>query len=452
MRAHMGRWTYFIVKMTMREVAESVHYASDVYNDVTLDDAIQRILKTSRVRNEIVTYLIRQQDRFFNSLVVAAIGGEPKWYPITIEDDERFVLFRDDERLNTTFGVLSFDGQQNYYAVDGQHRLAGIKALIEKESDVSRDAPEGFMSEEISVVIVMPDEADTDLEFRKRYRRLFGNLNRYAKAMDQVDNIIMDEDDVFAIITRRLITDHAFFQAAGPQRDSHRVKTRKGKNLSQQDSFFTSLESLYIVNKKLLDSRSRRTNGWGEYGTDGKEFERFRPDESMIDDLYAELVLYWNGLINAIPALENDPPTMRNHGAAAQDAEQDHLLFWPIGQELLAEVARDALDMFQPSPDAPTPASVESALAGLGGVNWGLHSPPWRNLLLIPDGSGSGKIRSEERKDAVKIGSRILRWKLGLDELDEDAMSELRDDWAAMLLPALEDTVVDEMWQTVLDD
>ena len=47
MRAHMGRWSYFIVKMTMREVAESVKFASDVYNDFTLDEAIQRILKES---------------------------------------------------------------------------------------------------------------------------------------------------------------------------------------------------------------------------------------------------------------------------------------------------------------------------------------------------------------------------------------------------------------------
>ena len=101
---------------------------------------------------------------------------------------------------------------------------------------MARERAEQFTNEEISVVIVVPDEADSDTEFRKRYRRLFGNLNRYAKAMDQVDNIIMDEDDLFNHY-RRLVTDHPFFQAAGPQRESHRVKTRKGKNLTRQDSF-----------------------------------------------------------------------------------------------------------------------------------------------------------------------------------------------------------------------
>ena len=78
-------------------------------------------------------------------------------------------------------------------------------------------------------------------EFLKRYRRLFGNLNRYAKPMDAVTNIIMDEDDAFAIVTRRLITEHTFFKYSGRHRESARIKTVKGKNLRSTDSYFTSL-------------------------------------------------------------------------------------------------------------------------------------------------------------------------------------------------------------------
>ena len=108
--------------------------------------------------------------------------------------------------------MLSFDGTQDYYALDGQHRLAAIKALIDPISDVAVDAPEGFKDEELSVIVVVPSEAETRDQFMKRYRRLFGNLNRYAKPTDEVTNIIMDEDDVFAIITRRLITEHEFLR------------------------------------------------------------------------------------------------------------------------------------------------------------------------------------------------------------------------------------------------
>ena len=69
----MGRWNYFIVKMTMRELAENVKFAADIYDDQTLNEAIQRVLNESRVKKDIVTYLIRQQDRFFSSVVVAAL-------------------------------------------------------------------------------------------------------------------------------------------------------------------------------------------------------------------------------------------------------------------------------------------------------------------------------------------------------------------------------------------
>src|SRR3954451_2055032 len=116
MTAKMGRWHYYTVKMNMRELAESVQFAHDVYDDRTLDDAIQRVLNTGRVKKQIVTYLQRQQDRFFSSIVVAALGGNPKWFPVLIEDDPRFQVLASDERLNNSFGVLAFDGSQQYYA------------------------------------------------------------------------------------------------------------------------------------------------------------------------------------------------------------------------------------------------------------------------------------------------------------------------------------------------
>ena len=330
-KARMGRWQYYTVKMSMRELADNVNFGADIYDDRTLDDAIQRVLNESRVKSDLVTYLIRQQDRFFSSVVVAALRGNPKWYPITMEDDERFELFRDDSRLNSTFGVLSFDGTQDYYALDGQHRLAAIKALVDPNSDVSPDAPSGFKDEEISVIVVVPSEADTEEEFLKRYRRLFGNLNRYAKPTDAVTNIIMDEDDAFAIITRRLITEHDFFRYSGRQRESARIKTQKGKNLRRTDSYFTSLETLYAVNITLLSSRERKNRGWNAEGESSyKEFAKYRPDDETLEQLFDELKLYWDVLIEELPVLKETPVNMRNH--AAPSASDDTRIFSCFGQ------------------------------------------------------------------------------------------------------------------------
>ena len=439
MRGRMGRWDYFVVKMSMRELAQNVKFASDVYEDHTLDEAIQRVLNTSRVKKDIVTYLKKQPDRFFSSLVVAALGGEPKWFPVQITDDEKFVLLQDDKRMNETFGVLKFDGTQNYFALDGQHRLAAIKTLVDPSSDDWREAPEGFQSEEVSVIVVTPSDQEGKDEFLKRYRRLFGNLNRYAKPMDQVTNIIMDEDDVFAILTRRLITDHAFFQAAGRHRDSPRIKTRKGKNVRAGDGYFTSLEALYEMNIELLLSSERRNDAW----RDLKTFVRFRPDEEVIDGLYLELVQLWETLIAVLPQLKDDPSENRVHNPR-DGVGVDSALFWPITQLMITRIARRLLD-------ANLDVGPEEALGPLAQLDFRLHSAPWRHVILVADSKGQWRMRSEDRKTAIAVAERILCWQAGLAVLGTDELEDLRREWIELLHPPQPDQAIDEMWDNLME-
>ena len=112
LKAHMGDWTYYIVKMRMREVAAEVKFGSQVHNDYTLDQAIQRTIKESRVKKDIVTYLRGRTDRFFASLVVAAVGGSPKFFPVSVADDPQFEFFADEPSIDQSFGVLRFSGHR----------------------------------------------------------------------------------------------------------------------------------------------------------------------------------------------------------------------------------------------------------------------------------------------------------------------------------------------------
>ena len=453
LRSRMGSFTYYTVKMSARELSENVKYASEVYEDRTLDEAIQRILVESRVRKEIVEYLKRQPDRFFSSVVVAALEGNPLFYPIEVTADPQFAIFRDDERLNEAFGVLKFDGRQKYYALDGQHRLSAIKTLLDRSDPLSAGAPEDFENDELSVIVIVPNQEDSD--FMQKYRRLFSNLNRYAKPTDKDTNIIMDEDDAFAIITRRLITENAFFKSPGIQRKSRRIKT-KGKNLTKTDLHFTSLSTLYDMNIALLSSAQREPKGWGPIsaeGTDRNIFMRFRPSEEYIDGLYAELAMYWEALLAEIHDLHKEPIQMRVHELeeAEGEDETDHLLFWPIGQQMLAEIVRVLLDKRLPDPENPTPDTVSEALSGLGRLEWRLHQAPWLHLLLVRNVKDNWAMRNEERKEAVRCGRRIQQWVIGLDKLDESGVEELKKLWAAFLIPSQSDEACNEMWQQVED-
>ena len=464
LRSQMGEWNYYVVKMSARELADNVQLASAIYDENildesiqrTLDEEIQRTLRETRVYKEIVEYLKHQPYRFFSSLVVAALEGNPLFYPVEITEDPQFVIFRDDQRLNDSFGLLKFDGTQKYYALDGQHRLSAIKTLLDRTNPLSDGSPENFENDEFSVIVVVPSPSDSNETFMQKYRRLFTNLNRYAKKTDNATNIMMDEDDTFAILTRKLINNNAFFKSPEMrQKKSTRIKT-KSKNLSVNDPHFTSLETLYEMNITLLKSRQRETMGWGptnsEEDRDLKNFIRFRPLEEYINRLYAELEMYWEQLLIEIPDLHQVPTQMRVHDFV-DDGDNgdgtDHLLFWPIGQQMLAEIARTLLDKRLPDPGNPTPDTVSKALSGLSKLEWKLHQAPWKYFLLVRNAKGNWTMRSEQRTPAVRCGRLIQQWILGLEDFDEDDVVNLKKDWANFLVPAQSEESVNEMWQQV---
>ncbi|WP_419839884.1 DGQHR domain-containing protein [Candidatus Poriferisodalis sp.] len=454
-RAKMGSWEYYMVRMSMRELAENVKFAEEIHGPTELSAAIQRQLKRSRSHGEIASYLAKHKDRFFNSLVVAAFDGEPQWYPVSIEDIPEFRILRGDRRLTEAFGVLTFDGGQQYYALDGQHRLAAIRSLVDGESDWS--APQGFRDEEASVVIVTPRYHEDLQEFMVRYRRLFGHLNRYAKNMSEFENIVMDEDDSLAIITRRLVTEHPFFRAGSDQFTSDRIKMEPGKNVRPGSSHWTSLEMLYRLNIEWLYTPDRRNLGWGAHGDKFGDYKRFRPDDDEIEALGAELTICWDGLITALPVLSEDPARMRDHGADLEGDTRDNVLFWPIVQLLVVGLARDMLNEAiarqQTSGVAAELDAVaaEDALRPLDRINWEAHSAPWRHLLLVRAEDGAWRITNEDRKARLRVAERILRWQLGLDQHAEDDISGstgLRAAWE-MMLPLDAGEEVESLWTEI---
>ncbi len=450
-RAQMGNWQYYIVRMKMREIANEVQLAHDIYADRTLSDAIQRELATKRVRTEIVGYLARRPDRFFSSIVVAAMEGEPMWHPVEMDRDTVPEIFTKSKSLGDSFGVLSFGDEPKYYALDGQHRVAAIKLLVKGEADVQ--PPENFHDDLLSVIVVLREEHDIpEGEWMKRYRRLFSSLNRYAKPTDRDTNIIMDEDDLFAILTRRLITEHDFFQAPGPEKTSFKVLT-KGKNLRSGVSHFTTLQTLYDLNLILLKTRKREHEIWSPQGI--RLYIQTRPHEEEIDGYYEELVAYWDALLDVFPVLRKSPEKMRFHDISAANSNeyQDHLLFWPIGQLLFAKLVRSILDAKLSDECEVSKGDVVAALSPFTQTPWELHDAPWRHLLLVPTLEGdSWRMRDEERKEALDLAYRLLCWITGLDSLNEEETKELRDDWRRLLLrPPADEQQVEGMWQAATE-
>lgn len=452
-RSKMGDWNYYIVRMKMSEIAQEVRFAHDIHEDRTLSEAIQRGLAESRVRGQIVSYLARRKDRFFSSIVVAAIGGEPHWHSVVMDSTVVPEVFSTSHTLRDSFGVLSFGDEPRYYALDGQHRVAAIKLLASGESDF--DKPKGFDSDMVSVIVVLREEHDVPKgEWLRRYRRLFSSLNRYAKPTTRDTNIIMDEDDTFAILTRRLISEHEFFQAQGREQDSFRVLT-KGRNVKTNTSHFTTLQILYEMNRALLTTRHRANVGWFEKGSTRLDLF-IRPDEDWLDERYDELTAIWDAILMALPVLRQEPSTMRRHVWAETkgDKYRDHLLFWPIGQLVFAPLVRSLLDDGLSDERRATPKEMAGVIKALDRIPWDLHGAPWRYLLLVPASPPEEEVwrmRSEDRKEAMGVASRLLRWMTGVDALDGDETAELHDAWSNLLHPRPEKRSIPKLWRVVED-
>ena len=168
--------------------------------------------------------------------------------------------------------------------------------------------------------------------------------------------------------------------------------------------------------------------------------------------MFDELVIYWDAILSEISLLREPPEKMRFHDADQEDNHEysDSLLFWPIGQELFANVVRARLNRFLPDSDKPNLDEVKECVKIFAEVNWSLHEPPWRGLFLTYDSSSKKwRMRNEDRKKVVEIGTRILRYQVGLDDLLEKDLDALQLDWHAMLMPSRDDTEADEQWQQI---
>ncbi len=58
-------------------------------------------------------------------------------------------------------------------------------------------------------------------------------------------------------------------------------------------------------------------------------------------------------------------------------------------------------------------------------------------------------MRNEDRKPALDIANRLLRWLVGLDSLDRGEMEDLHSDWRNLLYEPPLETHIDEMWKEV---
>lgn len=386
-RAHMGTWVYYICSLKMRDIATRISMAAEVHESKSLDELLQRAL-TDR-SSEIKNYLLSQKQRFFNALVVGTYGGNPQWYELDIMEPMSNQAVALDlgplpEYIDGALGILKLGESGTLFAIDGQHRVAGIRAAVQENAELG--------DEEVCVIFVRAvtkTHRAEDAEGFERTRRLFTTLNRYARPVSKRDIIALDEDDVIAITTRYLVENYDLFR--------DKVSSSQPRSLHPDDQqSFTTIITLYdAINAYLRD----RVRGW-------EEFKRVRPPDTVIAESQRRALDFWENFIIYFPPLQevkDSLPEAEVAGRYRSRLRGGHLLFRPVGLLLVVRVVKRLVN---------EEFSLQEALERIAKSPMQLDEAPWVGLLW--DATNKLMQTAPERQ---RVAERLLLYSIGDDRL-----------------------------------
>ncbi len=407
LQGQFGGWVYYSAIMPLSEVKDRIGFARELHRNERLGELIQRQLQDSGAgkRNRasaIAQYLKANDGRFFNAIVVGIYGGEPVWHPFDISARPEF------DRANIDYlveqervGFLELKGTERLFALDGQHRVAGIKRALANGGNEGGDI--------LTVLFVPHSNTEAGIQ---RTRRLFVDLNKRAVPVGTKDIIILDEVDLPAILARRLVDEHDWFSRG--QVDIERFTATIPRN---SNALF-SIATLYNVIKRILPNALAVSR---QEKDELKAASSIRLPEDRIDYYYDRASVYFSGLADANLQLRQYLDDGPESGIAviARDPDVRNVLFRPVGQVAFATAIAGLA----------TRDGLEPALRAAQAFPTDMAHSPFVNVIWEPTqqkmiSSGSG------------LATRLLKYMCGLepatDRLRIAYRTALRDDNARL--------------------
>jgi hypothetical protein len=262
-------------------------------------------------------------------------------------------------------GLLNLDRSEvSVFALDGQHRLMGLKGLIDLQADrlVLKDkfgnhkpggkfprsnfeeigltdlALQSLLSERMHIEYIPAILAgETRKEAVRRVRSVFFSLNAYAKKPTKGEVFLLSESDGVAIVARRVGITHPLLRHVRGDKIKDRVNW-KNSALPDGSEWFTTLEALRSMVKGVM------------VGMQPDLVQKFKPRWNMVElrpsddelDHAAEMLKDFLDHFETLPVINSinssDDPTKELGRQRTFDKEgHGHLLLRPIGQEVLAD-------------------------------------------------------------------------------------------------------------------
>ena len=322
LQGEMGSRTYWVTVWPWGFVRTMIQYAQDLpdYTSLPPAEQLQREVNHSKVQKRIVPYILNNDDRFFGSLIVEGRGSKPEFKPI-----EGF----------SGYGTLRMSGDYVLFALDGQHRLAAIK-----EACLSNNS----LASELQTVILVWHESTL------KTRKLFTHVNKYANPTTTAQNILLDDEDLYAEITRRLERELPIFRG--------RVNW-KGNSLSPTTTDITTAPVVTLSATIWLDEHKIRNT-------------LVDMPEARVDGYYDEVKGIWEKIIPALKPLQE----VLTGAADMRQLRDRYIIHTPVGQQSMIHAVQVARQREIPIDDIAT---------RLAAIDWSKSSPLWNRIIYNPD-------------------------------------------------------------------
>ena len=311
-KGKMGSINYFSFTLPAHELANLARPAyeyvgEEIWDDQKLSERVQRKPSYSRAKKDIASYLVNNDDRFFSSVCVFIHGGDIKFESLETANITPLAAY---EIPSKSMGFLTITNGQ-FIALDGQHRIIALKHVINSGEGDKKYPVNGKFKDEVfndSISVIYIDSKDP-----KILRRIFGDINTYAKAVSTGEKLAGSQDDGYAIITQKLIDDGPF---------NLKLVNLRGTSLGDNTEKISSIKTIYEMVKIILED---------EFSDSFKKQER--PSENAIKAGYKVASDFFSKLLDGVKSYKDSMSNSQNIPGYRQGNQS--LIFKPLGQEAL---------------------------------------------------------------------------------------------------------------------
>ena len=470
-QTHMGDVPSYITSVPLGWIDNKVGFAVDlpIFKEsiegsrrIAIDpETIQTVTQRQpdwRRQQDMAAYLAASRHHKFPPLLVVAYQhwvyerDSDKWGP----DDKAMQDSLTVSALESTGTYWDLDdGNTQFYALDGQHRLMAIQGLKElvtggslhamdenrkpkNQPPLSRDRlieylhssiggdktaiherMQRLMDERIGIEIVPAVlTGETFVDALRRLRQLFVDVNQNAKSLTKPELAQLDENNGFRIVARNLMREHALL-GSGTNTDGGTFTRVDLKNPTLRDNSasYTTLHALSTIVQNYLVERGTpdKVASWRPLVNNLYQ----RPDDESLGSGTSAMIEYFN----ALERIPSHKAFMQGKPAGAIRKDDDNILFRPIVQTALAEALGK---LFHKGVSLDTSCDVLADQEARGQLRLTDPSTPWFGVLCDPV---SRKMRRYTRNE--QICCRLFQYLLGGGLPEDVEREELREAFAS---------------------